>query len=324
MALSMVDMKFDNTLGALLVGGLCATALYGVTCVQMYSYFIGRSKDTLYFKWMIASLWVLDTFDAVLNGHFLYHYMVTNYLNPTAMLKVVWSVITHVAATSVSNFIIRTMFAHRVFSLSNRNWWLTTLIMVVSSLDLAVGLAITVKAFMIQDFMELQALSNLFYLSFASGTGSDLLVALSLSFYLWRSRTGFQRTDNLIQTLMTYAINTGLLVAIDAAAGMIAYIVMPHNFVFLGFYLLLSKLYLNSYLATLNARDGLRKTMDEPVSIHLSHISGSGASRRFQEPEFTRPNVSGEKSRTETMGISVSTLVDRKVDDYTDHGAVSV
>lgn len=35
----------------------------------------------------------LDTFDAVLNGHFLYFYMVTNYLKPTALFAVVWSVI---------------------------------------------------------------------------------------------------------------------------------------------------------------------------------------------------------------------------------------
>jgi len=182
---------------------------------------------------------------------------------------------------------------------------------------------ITIKAFTIQDFLQLQSLSvcllvevlssflvlmivqNLFYLSFASGTSSDVLLALSLCFYLWRCQTGFTRTDNLIQTLMKYTINTSALVAwapvllfnhqtrwiqifrLDALVGLITYITMPHNFIFLGkstqtsvegdfwsfceaFYLLLSKreskvflflkfvgspwnlkqVYLNSYLAT--------------------------------------------------------------------------
>lgn len=315
MSLSLADLKFDNTLGALLVAGLVASSLYGVTCVQMYNYFNKGAKDTVWLKWMIAFLWALDTFDAALNGHFLYFYMVTNYLKPTAMMTVVWSVIAHVAATSISNFIIRTMFAHRVWMLSEENIWLTGLIMGVSTTDLVVGLIITVKAFQNTSFMDLQALSSLFYVSFAAGTGADLLVALSLCFYLWRSRTGFQRTDSLIQSLMTYTINTGLLVAIDAAAGMIAYAVMPHNFIFLGFYLLLSKLYLNSYLATLNAREGLRKNMDEPVSIHLSHISGN-SSGRYHDPEFARPSRSGhtEKSQPGAIDISVSTLVDRKID----------
>lgn len=41
----------------------------------------------------ISTSRVLDTFDAVLNGHFLYYYLVTNHTDPTAMEKLVWSVI---------------------------------------------------------------------------------------------------------------------------------------------------------------------------------------------------------------------------------------
>ncbi|KAL9709578.1 hypothetical protein Ac2012v2_007317 [Leucoagaricus gongylophorus] len=213
MSLNLADIKYDNTFGALLVGGLCATGLYGVTCLQMYNYLIQEYKDPAYLKWTIAFLWVLDTFDAILNGHFLYFYLVTNHSNPTVMLKVVWSVIIHVVATCFSNFIIRGLYARRVFALSDGNWRIIILIMAMSSLDLAVGFVITVKAFTIQDFLKLQSLSNLFYLSFASGTGSDVLLALSLCFYLWKCRTGFERTNNLIQALMAYTINTSLLVA---------------------------------------------------------------------------------------------------------------
>lgn len=42
-------------------------------------------------------------------------------------------------------------------------------------------------------------------------------------------------------TLIVYTVNTGMLTAIDAAAGMITYAVMPTNLVFLAFYLNLSK-----------------------------------------------------------------------------------
>lgn len=38
----------------------------------------------------IGSTRCLDTFDSVLNGHFLYHYMVTNFANPLAMMIPVW------------------------------------------------------------------------------------------------------------------------------------------------------------------------------------------------------------------------------------------
>lgn len=36
---------------------------------------------------------LLDTFDSVLNGHILYYYLVTNYLNPLAIMTPVWYVI---------------------------------------------------------------------------------------------------------------------------------------------------------------------------------------------------------------------------------------
>ncbi|RXW19111.1 hypothetical protein EST38_g6744 [Candolleomyces aberdarensis] len=210
---------------------------------------------------MIAFLLALDTFDSALNIHILYHYMVSNYLNPFALMIPIWSVI------ASSNFIIRSMFAHRIFRLSKGNIPITAWIMAISTADLVTGIVITVKAlaisfdssvlmlifanrFKLNTYLELDSLSNLMYLTFAMGTGSDLSVAIVLCWLLRRSRTGFKKTDGMISVLMQYTVNTGLIVAIDAALGMIMYIVMPNNFIFLGFYLLLSKLYLNSYLAT--------------------------------------------------------------------------
>ncbi|KAF8629508.1 hypothetical protein AX17_005634 [Amanita inopinata Kibby_2008] len=300
--------KFDNSLGALLIGGLFAMALWGVTCVQAYSYFMNPTRDRFLFKLAIAGLWLLDTFDSALNAHILYHYMVTNYLNPLAIIEPVWSICIHVALTSLSNFMIRSMFAHRVYRLSNKNIPLTAWLVAVSALDLAVGLYITVIAFKLTTFLQLDDISKYMYLNFSSATASDLSLALALCYLLYHSRTGFRKTDSLIKILMLYTVNTGLVVAIDAALGMIMYAVMPHNLIFLAFYLLLSKLYLNSYLATLNARRDLRKAMDDTVSIHLSQLS--------QLPRYDHGSsaTSGEKTRTETLAVSVQTLVDQKVD----------
>ncbi|KAJ7769197.1 hypothetical protein DFH07DRAFT_954435 [Mycena maculata] len=267
--------EFDNTLGALLVGGLVATALWGVSCVQAFRFFVDGSTDRASHKALIAFLIALDTFDTILNCHILYWYLVTNYLQAQALLLPVWSVIIHVAATSISNFIVRSAFARRIYRLSKGNILLTGFIMSLSLLDLSCGIVITVKAFSLKTYLQLDAISSLMYLNFAAGTSSDLSVALVLCYLLRGSRTGFQWTDSLIARLMMYAMNTGLLVALDAAAGMFSYVFMPHNFIFLGFYLLLSKLYLNSYLAILNARKGLREKFDEPKSIHLSHIQST-------------------------------------------------
>ncbi|KAK7458146.1 hypothetical protein VKT23_010054 [Stygiomarasmius scandens] len=307
--------KFDNTLGAVLIGGLFAMALWGVMCVQTYNFFMGNSRDKAVFKLLVVFLWALDTFDSALNCHILYHYLVSNYLNALAIVIPVWyvSVIIHVAITSLSNFIIRSMFARRIYRLSGNNIPVTLWIVAVSLTDLICGIVITVKAFGISSYLELDKLSNLMYLNFASGTTSDLSVALVLCFLLHRSRTGFTKTDSLISILMLYTVNTGLLVALDAFLGLITYIIMPHNFIFLGFYLLLSKLYLNSYLAALNAREGLRERANDPRSIHLSNLSYSHP--RFYHSQSSGPTVVGEKSpRLEkSVAISVETITDGDV-----------
>ncbi|TFK21386.1 hypothetical protein FA15DRAFT_645712 [Coprinopsis marcescibilis] len=310
---AFVIPKFDDTLGPLLLGGMFAMALWGITCVQTYTYFNRPRRDRPALRAIVAFLLMLDTFDTSLNLHLTYHYMVTNYFNARALFIPVWSVILHVAVTATSNFMIRTLFAQRIYHLSKGNKLITGWIMLISMTDLVTGIIITVKAFGLKTYLELDTLSNLMYLTFAAGTGSDLSVAIALCWLLRSSRTGFKQTDSMIKTLMMYTVNTGLIVAIDAALGMILYIVMPNNFIFLGFYLLLSKLYLNSYLATLNARQQLREKINEPVSIHLSEMTQS--SRRY-EPDPISPVLSEKTSQNSAaqLAISIQTMVDKKVD----------
>ncbi|KAF5340372.1 hypothetical protein D9611_007782 [Ephemerocybe angulata] len=321
-----LTMKFDNTLGSLLLGGMTAMGLWGVTCVQTYTYFTRPKKDRAFLQIMVAFLLALDTFDSALNIHILYHYMVSNYLNPVALMIPVWSVLIHVFLTALSNFIIRTMFAQRIYRLKEAYFLRLGLYLTIGYLahmtwnaDLpfplqVTGTIITIKAFQLKTYLELDSLSNLMYITFAFGTGSDLSVALALCWLLRTSRTGFRKTDSMIKVLMLYTVNTGLIVALDAAAGMLTYIFMPNNFIFLGFYLLLSKLYLNSYLATLNARQDLREQMSDPVSIHLSDISNS--SRRF-DVESSPTNIS-EKSphaaRQIGVAVSIHTSIDKEHD----------
>ncbi|ESK91090.1 hypothetical protein Moror_9590 [Moniliophthora roreri MCA 2997] len=330
--LALLPKAFDNTLGALLVGGLVAMALWGITCVQTFNYFDQSSRrDKPQFKLLASISRFLDTFDTVLNCHILYFYLVSNYINPLAIMVPIWSVIIHVAVTSVSNFIIRSLFARRAYRLG-KNIPSTIWIVAVSLTDLVVGLLITIKAFGISTYLELDTLSSLMYLNFAAGTTSDLSVALVLCYLLWKSKTGFTRTDSLIKMLMAYTINTGLIVAIDAALGMICYAVMPNNFIFLGFYLLLSKLYLNSYLASLNARDSLREKSNGTKSFNLSEFSPSAP--RFNvsvSHPSSEPTAVGEKSTTTSesvTGISIQTVVKQHTDeeslgssDYTRSGS---
>ncbi|TFK50313.1 hypothetical protein OE88DRAFT_1735895 [Heliocybe sulcata] len=327
--LLLPDLHFDNSLGALLVGGLVSFALYGVTFAQTYIYYERRHSDRPFIKILVFTLWILDTFDAALIGHLLYHYMVTNYINPSAMLSPVWSILIHVLVTthqspkSITDFIVRMMFSRRILKLSG-SYVLTGVVVAISFVDLICGLIITGKAFGLSTYAELESISKLFYLNFAAGTAGDLYVALVLCYFLHSSRTGFKRTDSLINILIIYTVNTGLITALDAAAGMITYIVMPSNFIFIGFYLNLSRFYVNSYLASLNARDIIReKSSGNIVSIQLSRLTNSFRTHDIETgvttPSSTttmmpKRSASRNHAHLNEVNITVDTVVDRDCD----------
>jgi len=290
-----------------------AMALWGVTCVQAFTFFTRRSKkDSLLLKIGIALLWLLDTLQSGLDCHIVYHFLVTNYLNPIVISQTLWSIIVHVTTTSISDFLIRTMFAHRIYRLSRKNVPITTWIMLLSTIYLALGFVITAKAFKLTSFLELDKIQNWLYASFATGTASDMSVTLALIWLLMKSRTGFRRTDALINTLMKYTVNTGVIVNIDSFIVMITYVVMPKNYIFVGFYLLQNKLYLNSYLATLNARDDLREMINEPMSLHLSNMSvlrgRSDCTTTIQDSHLEKGGGS------QVMAISVNTYTETDMD----------
>jgi len=87
---------------------------------------------------------------------------------------------------------------------------------------------------------------------------TDVLIAGSMCWYIYRQRTGFSRTDSTLSILMAYSINTGLLTSVLAAAVTISFIISPSSLISVAILWVLSKCYINSLLAMLNSRDYLR------------------------------------------------------------------
>ncbi|KAJ3481477.1 hypothetical protein NLI96_g7627 [Meripilus lineatus] len=278
---------FSSALGPLLIGGLVGAILYGSACIQTLIYYQRSSGDPLYLKLMVLVLCLSAT---SLSGG-----KNTGYL---------FSDILELIIAELPN----RMFIYRVWRLSQRNIFLTWFIFSLSLLDLVCGIIITTKAFD-TTFLGLHKISTLLYVDLAAVIAADALVSLSLCYYLHRSKPGLQKTDSLINALIMYAVNTGLLTAFDASAALVLYAVMPTNLIFIAFYLLLSKLYLNAYLASLNARSALQDNSDDGVSIHIGPFSGT----RTRSTALSS-DLETAIDKRDTLSIMVSTEVDTHVD----------
>ena len=72
-----------------------------------------HSKGFTLETYQVYLIWAIDSFDAALAVQICYHYLVSNYANPSAILFAVWSLKLHVLVT-VSSFIAYNSEALRV------------------------------------------------------------------------------------------------------------------------------------------------------------------------------------------------------------------
>ncbi|KAI0764987.1 hypothetical protein C8Q74DRAFT_1370866 [Fomes fomentarius] len=310
----MAHLSLDNTVGAAFLGVVATSCFYGITVVQTYIYFRRYyESDPKYLKSLVFLLWVLDSLHLALIIHAVYFYVVTNFTNVLGLMIINWSILAQIVVTGVSDLIVRGVFCHRVWRLSNMNWLLVVAIVISSLVVFSGSIAFAVKGFSLPSFTALSEISDILYVSLGSGVVADIFIAASLCFLLAKRRTGFQRTDSTVRVLMLYSINTGALTSLCALLCLLTYANMPDNFIFIAFYFVLPKLFLNSLLATLNARRALRETNSTAlVSIPLSTTQNSHMSFTGR-PQFTRSS-SVRDDQPRSLAIQVRTETDTKTD----------
>ncbi|KAJ7648133.1 hypothetical protein FB45DRAFT_1102841 [Roridomyces roridus] len=288
--------QYDTTLGAMSVGYVLAWGLYGVLSTQAFSYFQKFPKDNKWLKLLVSSLWLLDTVQLALIGQMLYDWLVINYGNPASFqvnsiwtfsrdsvngdLKPIFMVqfvgLTHVLKNLIILIVEFILFVQVslglginrwYFVVSDGNWILCSVIILLSLFFFVFELAAVVRMFQLQElalFYKFQWTSSA---GLACASMADVLIAVSLCWYLMKTRTGLQtKTDSIVTRLILYAINTGLLTSVVVLMDMICFLTMPDNLIHLSFNIMVGKLYSNSLLATLNFRNSVRKRNKDGIT----------------------------------------------------------
>jgi len=147
----------------------------------------------------------------------------------------------------------------------------------------------------------------------ASAVVADFCVAAVLSFLFYRFRGEYyEGTNNMLNTLFKYTVNTGLIATLWTVCCLIANVMMPKSYVMLVFYLPLSKVYVNAFLGSLNARDSLREM--SKVTPCLPQLSSN--SIVFARPENRQGASAG--SIHEGSPKSISIRIDSETGSRTD------
>ncbi|KAH9172381.1 hypothetical protein EDB89DRAFT_921752 [Lactarius sanguifluus] len=150
-----------------------------------------------------------------------------------------------------------------------------------------------------------------------SSVVADILIAVSMCWFLYHKRTGFARTDSVIMTLMTYSVHSGLLTSVLTCAVLISVRVSLLYFViFLCydqfstatssmywqiFFWPMGKVYANSLLAMLNSRDYVReRSSTDNKPDNAFGLSSIRIEKRSEGDKSRRPAVSVTVHRSAT------------------------
>lgn len=252
--------RFDDTLGALLVGFAVSATAFGMLTIQVLIYYKRFPQDKAAYKVLAALIWSISCVDQAFIGYAVYFYTVTNYLDPLPLAtgKPQWTLILQMTLGAVVGAVVKACFTLRVWRFSYRNWWLTGFLFLMVLAQLGTTTAFTVKCFEMPSFASILIVKSLGSFSLGIGVITDMSIAAALCFYLQKMRSSHSAADSMINTLIIYAVNTGLLTSTISLSTLVLFNIMPTNLVFVCMYFVLSKLYAISFLATLNTRKIIR------------------------------------------------------------------
>ncbi|PPQ81431.1 hypothetical protein CVT26_007479 [Gymnopilus dilepis] len=276
-----MEMTLDNTIGASYLGSAAASILYGITLVQTYMYYLTYPNDWTFqriSRMKVGILILLDTLHLAVTIHAVYHYVISSFGNVLALELIVWTFKLQTALNVVVVLFVQSLYALRVWKLGRHfhRLWPALVILAVAS-GYVIGILLAVKVYHIDAFIELSTVSWVIYASFASATAIDIILAIAMCYYLGKSRSSFSGTTYRIVKVMQYVLVSGFLTSACSLSALITFATMPTTLIFLGIEFLLTKLYINSYLAMLNARKSVRDDESSAFSMsRLMNIRGGG------------------------------------------------
>ncbi|KAI0334098.1 hypothetical protein GY45DRAFT_146125 [Cubamyces sp. BRFM 1775] len=281
----------DGTMGPLLIGVIICAVFYGVSLSQMYYYYTRYPRDPLYLKVLVAAVWTTDTIHQILISHSIYWYLVTNYGSPVTVGLLSPTIIVEVFFQAFTGLFVQSFFAARVWK--------------------SVAMAYAIKATHFQTFLDLGKIKALSISINAFAAAGDVCIAAILCTILQVSKTGFEKSNLLINRLIIFSVNTGLLTSICACMSLITILSLPNTFVYICFFFLIGRLYSNSLMATLNARKGLRDASNvHDTSVSLRDLQNGGPSGANMSPFSTN----GKRDAAASIAIRIDTTKESRRD----------
>ncbi|KAI0262481.1 hypothetical protein BC834DRAFT_891571 [Gloeopeniophorella convolvens] len=250
----------DNNLGALFLGVVLSSIIYGVTWQQVYSYYtVHGANDRLLLKTFVAVLMVMDSVNLAFAIHGSYVTSITNFGDYAADARMPWSIPSIGITGMILEVFIQHFYAYRVYRLSRGTLYMPIIITLLSLTAFALGLVFCIRLVIIPFETEAHSHIRFFIATIAMQAACDIIITTSMVCYLMQNRTSVPRTNSVLNMLALYIISCGTLTALSGVTCLITISIFEHNWIYVPFYILQVRLYSCSFMSVLNSRDHIRQ-----------------------------------------------------------------
>ncbi|OBZ67081.1 hypothetical protein A0H81_12889 [Grifola frondosa] len=316
----ITESSLKTSLGSLLLGGMVCTALSGIVAMQTAIYFRFFTRDRWPTKLKVAGVFLIDMLHAAMVCAVNYMYFVESFGDMDITDHVFWTVGISIALTAVITFFVHWFFAFRLFLLSKRNYWVTVPIILLA-LGRVVAAFVTAAELIILGSFSIffDRFKWVFTTGLILASMVDVMITSALCYYLRRNRTGSGRFDHILDSVTLYTLENGMLTCLTTLVSLIFWLAKPHVLIYLGLHFAISKLYANSFLASMNARKMLRAASEsQSTSAHrLPVIFPQSVSQRLRgakrQSNADELNLGGTR-----LQITVDKTIDCVADDMPD------
>ncbi|OSC99257.1 hypothetical protein PYCCODRAFT_1470339 [Trametes coccinea BRFM310] len=238
-------------LRCLIVGCTLSAILYGITLQQAFLYYRRYARDNLPLKLFVAVLVILDTVATIFMIHGLDTYVVVDYLQPEKMTGLVWSLTVRpesplydISSTRTDGVlkaenclcIITSVmvqwyvhpsrccvpsvtYSSTSYSASAFGFIFTGLLFALAFVELVSGIWLTVNMGLNPGFSAFSTQRPRILTLVYSGCSSvcDVFITAGLCYFLHTGKSGVKSSNSLIDKLMIYAVQRGIITLICQA-----------------------------------------------------------------------------------------------------------
>ncbi|GAA6054838.1 hypothetical protein JCM3770_004099 [Rhodotorula araucariae] len=269
-------MSAASTVGGVVIAACLSCFSCGIVVGLAGRYFARFSRDKSWIRTavVVATLWTI--MDTTFNATWAYKWGVTYFIQPQKLALLPWELTAYCVVMPTAVLAVQFFYLYRLYAVSNRNRLLVTVLLAFAlgawGIALYMGYVCAKSPNDIKAFSEARSQS---WGWFAGVLCVDISITASMFFYLIlqpkQHSGGMVHASNPIKQIVLSAAQTNALSAICQICIVILYATYPSALYYAVFGFPETKIYIGSFLATLNARSAHSEGEFDVVNVGPSH-----------------------------------------------------